>query len=166
MCSRNTVVFGTMTSAVDSSSSTPKHAPAVATSSFQYSDATLVLITGHKLNGQNYLQWRQSVFMFLCGKGKNDYLSGVAKAPSQQDASYKKWWAENNMVMSWLINSMTTEIGVLQNKFVRFQGNSFEGPIPLSFSNLTSLTELRISEISNGSSSLAFIKNMKSLTVL
>ncbi|KAF7812092.1 Retrovirus-related Pol polyprotein from transposon RE1 [Senna tora] len=49
--------------------------------------------------------------MFVCGKGKDDYLLGVAKAPSQQDASYKKWWDENNMVMSWLINSMTTEIG-------------------------------------------------------
>ncbi|KAF7810379.1 Retrovirus-related Pol polyprotein from transposon RE1 [Senna tora] len=84
MFSHNTVVFGTMTSAVDSSSSTPEHTPTVATSSFQYSDAT---------------------------PGKDDYLSGVAKAPSQQDASYKKSWAENNMVMSWLVNSMTTEIG-------------------------------------------------------
>ncbi|KAF7808238.1 Retrovirus-related Pol polyprotein from transposon TNT 1-94 [Senna tora] len=111
MSSRNTVVFGTMTSIVDSLSSTPEHAPTVATSSFQYSDATLILITGHKLNSQNYLQCRQSVFMFVFGKGKDDYLSGVAKAPSQQDASYKKWWAENNMVMSWLVNYMTTEIG-------------------------------------------------------
>ncbi|KAF7825205.1 Retrovirus-related Pol polyprotein from transposon TNT 1-94 [Senna tora] len=91
MSSRNTVVFGTMTSTVDSSSSTPEHAPTVATSSFQYSDTTTVLITGNKLNGQNYLQWRQSVFMFVCGKGKDDYLSGVAKAPSQQDASYKSY---------------------------------------------------------------------------
>ncbi|XP_054789731.1 probable LRR receptor-like serine/threonine-protein kinase At1g56140 isoform X3 [Prosopis cineraria] len=49
---------------------------------------------------------------------------------------------------------------------LRFQGNSFEGPIPSSFSNLTSLEELRISDISNGSSSLAFIRNMKSLTTL
>ncbi|KAF7826940.1 Retrovirus-related Pol polyprotein from transposon RE1 [Senna tora] len=111
MSSRNTIVFGTMTSTVDSSSSTPEHAPTVATSSFQYSDATPVLITGHKLNDQNYLQWRQSVFLFVCSKDKDDYLSGVAKAPSQQDASYRKWWAENNMVMSWLINSMTNEIG-------------------------------------------------------
>ncbi|KAF7810716.1 Retrovirus-related Pol polyprotein from transposon RE1 [Senna tora] len=111
MSSHNTVVFGTMTSAVDSSSSTPKLAPTVATSSFQYSDVTPVLITRHKLNGQNYLQWHQSVFMFVCGKGKDDYLLGVAKTPSQQDASYKKWWAENNMVMSWLVNSRTTEIG-------------------------------------------------------
>ncbi|KAJ0100605.1 hypothetical protein Patl1_20862 [Pistacia atlantica] len=49
----------------------------------------------------------------------------------------------------------------------RLQGNSFEGPIPSSFSNLTSLTELRISDLSNGSSlSLAFIRDMKSLSTL
>ncbi|KAK9906111.1 hypothetical protein M0R45_002866 [Rubus argutus] len=51
---------------------------------------------------------------------------------------------------------------------LRFQGNSFEGPIPSALSNLTSLTELRITDISttNGSSSLGFIKNMKSLNFL
>ncbi|KAF7835635.1 Retrovirus-related Pol polyprotein from transposon RE2 [Senna tora] len=74
MSSRNTVVFGTMISVVDNSSSTLEHAPTVANSSFQYFDATPVLITGHKLNGQNHLQWRQSVFMFVCGKGKDNYL--------------------------------------------------------------------------------------------
>ncbi|KAK9907104.1 hypothetical protein M0R45_002416 [Rubus argutus] len=49
-----------------------------------------------------------------------------------------------------------------------FEGNSFEGPIPSALSKLTSLIELRITDISttNGSSSLGFIKNMKSLTSL
>ncbi|KAM5586738.1 putative LRR receptor-like serine/threonine-protein kinase [Rosa sericea] len=51
---------------------------------------------------------------------------------------------------------------------LRFRGNSFEGPIPSALSNLTSLTELYITDISttNGSSSLGFIKDMKSLSVL
>ncbi|KAI9160251.1 hypothetical protein LWI28_006556 [Acer negundo] len=48
---------------------------------------------------------------------------------------------------------------------LRFQGNSFDGPIPSSFSNLN-LTDLRISDLSNGSSTLAFMKNMKSLSFL
>ncbi|KAK8648738.1 hypothetical protein V6N13_129481 [Hibiscus sabdariffa] len=47
----------------------------------------------------------------------------------------------------------------------RFQGNSFEGSIPSTFANLTSLTELRISGLSN-ESSLAFIRDMKSLSIL
>ena len=34
----------------------------------------LLPITGHKLNMHNYLQWSQSVMMFICGKGKDDHL--------------------------------------------------------------------------------------------
>ncbi|KAK9005270.1 hypothetical protein V6N11_042713 [Hibiscus sabdariffa] len=48
---------------------------------------------------------------------------------------------------------------------LRFQGNSFEGSIPSTFANLTSLTELRISGLSS-ESSLAFIRDMKSLSIL
>uniref|UniRef100_A0A0E0DNZ5 non-specific serine/threonine protein kinase n=1 Tax=Oryza meridionalis TaxID=40149 RepID=A0A0E0DNZ5_9ORYZ len=47
-----------------------------------------------------------------------------------------------------------------------FQGNSFEGPIPASLSNLTKLTNLRIGDIVNGTSSLGFISNLTSLTNL
>ncbi|KAG8067599.1 hypothetical protein GUJ93_ZPchr0005g14563 [Zizania palustris] len=49
---------------------------------------------------------------------------------------------------------------------VAFHGNSFEGPIPESLSNLTKLTTLRIGDIVNGSSSLAFISNLTSLSNL
>ncbi|KAI8539527.1 hypothetical protein RHMOL_Rhmol09G0189700 [Rhododendron molle] len=49
---------------------------------------------------------------------------------------------------------------------LRFQGNAFEGGIPSTFSKLTSLTDLRISDLSNGSSSLAFLKDMTSLSIL
>ncbi|XP_058070903.1 probable LRR receptor-like serine/threonine-protein kinase At1g56130 [Magnolia sinica] len=49
---------------------------------------------------------------------------------------------------------------------LNMQGNAFEGPIPSSFSNLISLTDLRLSDVSNGSSSLNFIENMTSLNNL
>ncbi|XP_052165324.1 probable LRR receptor-like serine/threonine-protein kinase At1g56130 [Oryza glaberrima] len=49
---------------------------------------------------------------------------------------------------------------------LRFQGNSFQGPIPASFSRLTKLTSLRIGDIVNGTSSLAFVSNLTSLSVL
>ena len=68
-------------------------------------------ITGHKLNGNNYLQWSQSVLMFVCGKGKDDYLTGVAAEPEKEQPTYKTWKTENSMVMSWLINSMNNDIG-------------------------------------------------------
>ncbi|XP_040382722.1 probable LRR receptor-like serine/threonine-protein kinase At1g56130 isoform X2 [Oryza brachyantha] len=56
--------------------------------------------------------------------------------------------------------------GSLPNLQELFQGNSFQGPIPASLSNLTRLTSLRIGDILNGSSSLSFISNLTSLNVL
>ncbi|KAG8374687.1 hypothetical protein BUALT_Bualt10G0021800 [Buddleja alternifolia] len=74
-------------------------------------EQTGLLITGHKLNGQNYLQWSHSVMMFICGRGKDDYLTGAASQPASGDPKFKGWKAENNMAMPWLINSMTNEVG-------------------------------------------------------
>ncbi|XP_075478955.1 uncharacterized protein LOC142519817 [Primulina tabacum] len=68
-------------------------------------------VTSHKLKGQNYLQWSQSVLMFICGKSKDDNITGAATAPKEDDSTFKAWKANNNMVMSWLVNSTTPEIG-------------------------------------------------------
>ncbi|RVX20874.1 hypothetical protein CK203_002528 [Vitis vinifera] len=80
-------------------------------SSNSSADSNLMPIIGHKLNGNNYLQWSHSVMMFICGKGKDDYLNGVAAKPNKTDEKFKVWNVENNMVMLWLINSMTNDIG-------------------------------------------------------
>ena len=57
-------------------------------------------ITVHKLNGNNYLKWCQSVMMYICGRGKDDYIIGPKTTPTKNDASYKTWFFENNMIMS------------------------------------------------------------------
>ena len=46
-------------------------------------------ITDHKLNGHNYLPWSQSVMMFVCGKGKDDYLIGVVMSPNKEEPKFK-----------------------------------------------------------------------------
>lgn len=55
--------------------------------------------------------WSPSVMMFVCGCWKEDYLTGDAVQSNKSDHAYKTWKAENNLMMSWLVNSMTTEIG-------------------------------------------------------
>lgn len=75
------------------------------------SENHILPITRHKLNGHNYLRWSQSVMMFICGKGKDDSITGVATLPNKEDSKYKAWKSKNSMVMSWLINSMMNEIG-------------------------------------------------------
>lgn len=68
------------------------------------------LINIYKLNDHNYLQWSQSVMMFINERGKDDYLLGVPK-PEINNPKYWVWRTKNNLVMSWLISSMNTEIG-------------------------------------------------------
>ena len=87
------------------------HALASSSETPSIADQNPHTITSHKLNGQNYLQWSQSVQMFICGRSKDDYLTGEAKAPKADDPKFRIWKAENNMVMSWLVNSMMPEIG-------------------------------------------------------
>lgn len=55
--------------------------------------------------------WSQSVLVYICGRGKEDHLTGSATRPDSGNVNFKNWKAENNLVMSWLINSMTPEIG-------------------------------------------------------
>ena len=63
-----------------------------------------VLITSHKLGENNYLQWSQSVRLFICGKGKLGYIDGKMVVPSKTYAkAYRTWEIENSIVMSWLI---------------------------------------------------------------
>ncbi|XP_077244469.1 putative LRR receptor-like serine/threonine-protein kinase At1g56130 isoform X1 [Tasmannia lanceolata] len=71
-------------------------------------------------------------------------------------------WASDNQ----FTGNIPEFIGNWNVTSLRLQGNSFEGSIPSSFSNLTSMTDLRISDIANGSSSLDFIREMKSLSIL
>ena len=68
-------------------------------------------ITLNKLNGRNFLQWSQSVTLFLCGKGRLEYNTGETKAPDVLDPGYLQWDVENSMVQTWLINSMDVDIG-------------------------------------------------------
>ena len=44
-------------------------------------------------------------------KGKDDYLTDAISTPPPEDPKYKVWKTKNSMVMLWLKNSMTNEIG-------------------------------------------------------
>ena len=75
------------------------------------SDGVTLVITRHKTNGQNHLQWSHAVMMFICCREKDDYLIGAMPRPTKENRKFKAWKVENNMVMSWLINSMNNDIG-------------------------------------------------------
>ncbi|KAG8488956.1 hypothetical protein CXB51_016958 [Gossypium anomalum] len=69
-----------------------------------------LIITNHRLDGKNFLQWSQSVLMALRGRGKIGYINGQIPRPASTDSGYTTWELNNSMVMAWLINSMEGHI--------------------------------------------------------
>ncbi|XP_073016671.1 uncharacterized protein [Primulina eburnea] len=72
--------------------------------------STTIQITVHRLNGQNFLEWSQSVKLAIDGRGKLGYLTGEAAKPDETESTYKTWRSENSLVMAWLLNSMDPSI--------------------------------------------------------
>ncbi|XP_019710848.1 probable LRR receptor-like serine/threonine-protein kinase At1g56130 isoform X2 [Elaeis guineensis] len=97
----------------------------------------------------------QQLYVDSCGVG-GEFPSTVSSLKNLQTL-----WASDNNFTGKIPDFSETNLTTL-----RMQGNSFEGPIPSSFSSLTSLTDLRLGDISNGSSTLAFISNLTSLSKL
>ncbi|KAK9031028.1 hypothetical protein V6N11_032424 [Hibiscus sabdariffa] len=101
----------------------------------------------------------QGLYINSCGSG-GEIPSTFANLKNLQ-----KVWASGNAFTGKIpefVGNNWTKLTEL-----RFQGNSFEGPIPSNFANLTSLTSLRIGDIYNGSTScLDFIRNLKNLNNL
>ncbi|KAK5784137.1 hypothetical protein PVK06_038657 [Gossypium arboreum] len=74
------------------------------------SDSSGLTITYHRLNGNNFLEWSQSVKIFLLGRERLDYVTGEIKKPAVTDAGFAKWMRDNGQVMTWLLHSMTPSI--------------------------------------------------------
>ena len=66
------------------------------------------LQTSFRPKGQNYLVWSQLVKTFLKWKGKLSHLVGLV--PSPKDPRFATWDEEDSMLMSWLWNSVHSEI--------------------------------------------------------
>ncbi|KAJ1272795.1 hypothetical protein BS78_06G228900 [Paspalum vaginatum] len=90
-------------------------------------------------------------------------LSGPLPSTFSKLTKMKTLWASDNDFTGQIPDYIGSWTSLTE---LRFQGNSFQGPIPTSLSNLVNLTSLRIGDIVNGSSSLAFISNMTSLSTL
>ena len=48
---------------------------------------------------------------FISDKGKKGYFSGKSKPSAETDPQFTNWEIKDNMVQSWLLNSMTPSIG-------------------------------------------------------
>jgi hypothetical protein len=68
-----------------------------------------ILVT-QLLTGDNYYTWSRSMFMALTAKNKLQFINGALPKPHSSDPDFFAWTRCNNMVLSWIINSVSKEI--------------------------------------------------------
>ncbi|XP_068649541.1 uncharacterized protein [Aristolochia californica] len=66
--------------------------------------------TSVTLTEVNYDVWSQIMEMQIAGREKLEYIMGKTPFPQETDASYAKWYAENQKVKGWLLTSISPDI--------------------------------------------------------
>ena len=78
---------------------------------FHHGDNPGAMIVSKPLNGENYNSWKRAMMIALSAKNKLSFVNGTLPKPSNLNDSQGLAWSRcNNMVLSWLINSVSTEI--------------------------------------------------------
>ncbi|XP_049345084.1 uncharacterized protein LOC125809503 [Solanum verrucosum] len=61
-------------------------------------------------DGKGYGGWKRSVLIALLTKNKLGFIDGTYQAPTIGSVNHKLWGRCNDMVISWLLNSLSKEI--------------------------------------------------------
>ena len=76
-----------------------------------HGDSPGAMIVSKPLNGENYNSWKRVMMMALSAKNKLSFVNGTLPKPSDLYDSQGLAWARcNNMVLSWMLNAVSTEI--------------------------------------------------------
>ena len=75
-----------------------------------HSDNPGAILVSQLLSGDNYASWKRSMLIALSVKNKMGFVDGTIKKPPPGDPMINKWTRNNNIVVSWLLNSVSKEI--------------------------------------------------------
>ncbi|KAK9669742.1 hypothetical protein RND81_13G151400 [Saponaria officinalis] len=67
-------------------------------------------LVSHIFEGSGYGNWKRSMFIALSAKNKLGFIDGTQVQPPTDSATSKQWQRCNDMVFSWLINALSSEI--------------------------------------------------------
>ncbi|XP_074381462.1 uncharacterized protein LOC141723534 [Apium graveolens] len=121
------------------------------------SDNPGMLLTNVVLNEHNYSQWSRSMVIALSSKLKLGFVDGNYAKPALNNVVSAHWMRCNHMVISWILNSVATDI---RNSIVYMNSAHLiwkDLEIRYSQSNLPKLFNLRkeIAQITQGSLTIA-----------
>lgn len=77
-----------------------------------HSDHLGLVLISKPLNGDNYSTWKMAMTLALNSKNKLGFVDGSISAPSKivDPEGYVAWSRCNDMVHSWIVNTLSTEI--------------------------------------------------------
>ncbi|XP_062001270.1 uncharacterized protein LOC133718447 [Rosa rugosa] len=62
------------------------------------------------LNEFNYLPWSRAITLALGGRSKLSFINNKSKIPDASSSEYESWLSNDQLVMSWLLNSMEPKL--------------------------------------------------------
>ena len=74
------------------------------------SDHPSIVLVSHHLTGANYNTWSRAMVMALTAKNKISFIDGSIPCPESDDFLFGTWIRCNNMVISWILNSVHKDI--------------------------------------------------------
>ena len=75
-----------------------------------FDDPGLVLVS-QPLTGDNYASWNRAMLIALSIKNKLGFINGSIEKPEANDLNLlNSWIRNNNLVISWILNSVSKEI--------------------------------------------------------
>ncbi|KAL5540460.1 hypothetical protein UlMin_042555 [Ulmus minor] len=76
-----------------------------------HSDSPGQILVSQQLTGENYTSWSRAMLIALSVKNKLGFVDGSIAEPPGTDANlFNSWIRNNNMVISWILNSISKEI--------------------------------------------------------
>ncbi|CAL9021584.1 unnamed protein product, partial [Prunus brigantina] len=75
-----------------------------------HSDQTGLTLVTQLLDGDNYATWSLAILMTLEAKNKLGFVDGTIKAPTTTSAKYPIWRRCNQMIKSWILNSISPSL--------------------------------------------------------
>ena len=69
-----------------------------------------LILVSHPLHGPNYNTWSRAMLMALTAKNKTSFINSSIPQPAIDYLLYGAWNRCNNMVDSWILNSVAWEI--------------------------------------------------------
>lgn len=67
-------------------------------------------LVNSSFDGRAYGGWRRSILIALSAKNKLGFIDGTCKSPPSDSPDFNLWNMSNDMVTSWLLNSLSREI--------------------------------------------------------